>query len=210
MQEVTTTASLVEYSTLEGEGPVTAVLARTDIEAALAIDSPGLWFDVGYEDDDAGRLAISLAPADLEEILRVSEGDEVTLALDGDWVTGAFADPPDVEAHGLRGAIAIAVVAGAIAAPAGMAATPQVSGAATPQVSSASVESQVSSAAARSQVSRRRVEPGLARRVEVAGVAREVVDQEGRRRRAQSQPEVTTDAIEGQAPQGPALHRSRK
>ena len=163
MQEVKTTASLVEYDSLEGGGSVTAVLARRDVEAALEGDA-GLWFELGYEDEDAGRLTIDLQPADLEQILKQTEGDEVVLALDGDWVSGVFEDS-DVEAHGLRGALAIAVVAGAIAAPAGLAATPQVSSASVGSqatspaaesqvVRSAAVTSQVSSAAARPQVSK--------------------------------------------------------
>ena len=175
MQEVKTTASLVEYDSLEGGGSVTAVLARKDVEAALEGDA-GLWFELGYEDEDAGRLTIDLQPADLEKILGQTEGDEVVLALDGDWVSGVF-EESDVEAHGLRGALAIAVVAGAIAAPAGMAATPQVSSAsvgsqATPAaqsqvVRSQVVSSQVSSAAARPQVSKAAAKASAAKRLVV-------------------------------------------
>ncbi len=163
MQEVKTTANLVEYGSFDDSGSVTAVLARKDVEAALEGDA-GLWFELGYEDEDAGRLTVDLQPADLEKILSETEGDEVVLALDRDWVSGVF-EEADVEAHGLRGALAIAVVAGAIAAPAGLAATPQVSSASVGSqatspaaesqvVRSATVTSQVSSAAARPQVSK--------------------------------------------------------
>jgi hypothetical protein len=178
MQEVKTTANLVEYGSFDDGGSVTAVLARSDVEAALE-DDAGLWFEIGYEDEDAGRLTIDLQPTDLEAILGQTEGDEVVLALDGDWVSGVFEDS-DVEAHGLRGALAIAVVAGAIAAPAGLAATPQVSSASVGSqatspaaesqvVRSAVVQSQVSSAAARPQVSKAaakaQVSPGAKRLV---------------------------------------------
>jgi hypothetical protein len=169
--QVTTTANLVEYKALEGGGSVTAVLPRSDLESALESDSPGLWFELGYEDEDAGRLTIDLAPAEIEEILRLAEGDDVVLALDGNWMNSAF-DDADVEAHGLRGALAIAVVAGAIAAPAGMAATPQVSGAAAPQVSSHAVSSQVSSAQVRGQVSRDVVSSQVSRAVAESQVAK--------------------------------------
>jgi hypothetical protein len=169
--QVTTTANLVEYTALEGGGTVTAVLPRSDLESALESDSPGLWFELGYEDEDAGRLTIDLAPDEIQQILQIAEGDDVVLALDGNWMNSAF-DDADVEAHGLRGALAIAVVAGAIAAPAGMAATPQVSGAAAPQVSSHAVSSQVSSAAVRGQVSRDVVSSQVSRAVAQSQVAR--------------------------------------
>ena len=74
-------------------------------------------------------MAIDLSAADLDEILRLSSGDDVALTLDGDGVAGLF-DDPDVEAHGLKGAIAIAVTSAAILAPAGHAATQQSVGAA--------------------------------------------------------------------------------
>ena len=174
--QVTTSANLVEYDALDDSGSVTAVLARSDVEAALEGDSPGFWFELGYEDEEESRLTIDLSPADLRTILGQTEGDEVVLALDGDWVSGVF-EESDVEAHGLRGALAIAVVAGAIAAPAGMAATPQVSSAsvgsqATPAaqsqvVRSQVVSSQVSSAAARPQVSKAAAKASAAKRLVV-------------------------------------------
>ena len=62
MQDVTTTASLVDYESLD-VGAVTAVLSRSEIEAALAADaSTGLWFELGYEDEEASRLEVELAP----------------------------------------------------------------------------------------------------------------------------------------------------
>jgi hypothetical protein len=159
MPEVTTIASLVDYETLAGEESVTAVLERNALEAALGADSPGLWFEVGYEDEDVSRVTVELARDDVEEILRLSSGDDVMLALHAAAVASLL-DVPEVEAHGMRGALTIAVVAGAMMAPAGLAATPQLSPAgasaqaAKSQVSRASVESQLARGAARSQVSR--------------------------------------------------------
>ena len=175
--QVTTSANLVEYDALDDSGSVTAVLARSDVEAALEGDSPGFWFELGYEDEEESRLTIDLSPADLRAILGQTEGDEVVLALDGDWVSGVF-EESDVEAHGLRGALAIAVVAGAIAAPAGMAATPQVSSASVGSqatspatesqvVRSSAVQSQISSAAARPQVSKAAAKASAAKRLVV-------------------------------------------
>ena len=67
MQDVTTTANLVDYESLD-VGAVTAVLSRSEIEAALAADaSTGLWFELGYEDEEASRLEVEL-------VLRTSRG----------------------------------------------------------------------------------------------------------------------------------------
>jgi hypothetical protein len=167
MQEVATTATLVDDDALAG-GAVTAVLSRHELESMLGAASPGLWFELGYEDEEpAGRVTIDLTPKDIQEMLLLADGDEVVLALDGEWLTGAL-EEPEVEGHGLRAALAIAVVAGAIAAPAGLAATPQVSGAAAPQVSSQSVSSQVVS----SQVSRQVVSSQVSRAVTKGQVVR--------------------------------------
>ena len=166
MQEMTTTANLVEYGTLGSGGAIAAVLSRSELEAVQrSNESAEIWFELGRgENEEMTRLTLELTIADLEEMLRVSSGDEVIVALDADAVEGLF-DPPDVEAHGMRGALAIAVATAAFAAPAGLAATPQAVGTASaPQVSSQvssqvtpAVESQVSSQvtpAATTQVSR--------------------------------------------------------
>jgi hypothetical protein len=167
MQELTTTATLVEYGTFEGGSPITAILARSELEAALNTDeSTRLWFELGLGDgEDTARLTLDLAPADLEEMLRRSTGDEIALALDGDAVAGLF-DDPDVEAHGLRGALAIAVASAAILAPAGQAAVAQTASAAsTVQGVGAAATSQQVGVAATAQVS------SLAATVQISGVA---------------------------------------
>ena len=129
MQELTTTGSLVEYGTLESRSPVTAVLARSELEAALdAGESSQLWFELVREDDEQAKLlTIDMVSGDLEEMLRRSTGDEIMLALDETALEGLF-DDADVEAHGMRGALAVAVAAAAIVAPASLAAKAQVSG----------------------------------------------------------------------------------
>lgn len=157
MQELTTTANLVEYGTL-GDSPITTVLARSELEAALQADeSAQLWFELGLDEDEETKLlTIDLDSAALEQIRRLGGGDDVLVAFDGDAVAGLF-DDPDFEAHGMRGALAIAVTAAAIIAPTGLAAAPQTAGAAaTPQVSSqvsSQVSPQVSSLATTTQVS---------------------------------------------------------
>ena len=116
---------------------LTTIVARSVLEAALAEGEPStLWFEVG-DDEDSRRIEVDLSTADLEELLRMSGSDDVALTLDGDEIAGLFGEPPDVEAHGLKGAIAIVVTGAALLAPAGQAAVTQVSPAATAQISPA-------------------------------------------------------------------------
>jgi hypothetical protein len=178
MQELVTRASLVEYETLEDAAPITAVLARSELEAALdEDDSAQLWFDIGSaEDEEITRLTLDLTLADVQEMLRFSTTDEIVVALDPDGVEGLLAEP-EVEAHGLREALAIAVAAGAIAAPAGLAATPQTASpaataqaraAATSQQASPAATAQVSSQATRAQVVKGQVAKGQVARTQVS------------------------------------------
>jgi hypothetical protein len=176
MQELTTTANFVEYGTLEDDGPITAVLARSELEAALRADeSAGLWFEFEREDEEMHRLTIELGSADLEEILRLSTGDEVVFAIDADPVVSLF-DEPDVEAHGMRGALAIAVVAAAVAAPTSLAAAPQTaSAAATAQRASAAATAQRASAAATAQRANAAATTQVASRAAKAQVSKSLV-----------------------------------
>jgi hypothetical protein len=143
---------------------LTTIVARSVLEAALQEeDSAELWFDLADETgEEVGRVSVDLAYSDIEELLRLSSEDEIALSLDGEAVENLFADA-DVEAHGLKGALAIAVTGAALLAPATQAAVPQatqqskpqataqVSAAATAQVSAAAT-AQVSSVAAKTQV----------------------------------------------------------
>jgi hypothetical protein len=150
MQQLTTTATFTN-DRLDDEA-LTTIVARSVLEAALAEGDAGqLWFEVGSE-DDSRLLAIDLSTADLEEILRLSGSDDVALTLDGDEIAGLF-DDSDVEAHGFKGAIAIAVTSAAILVPAGQAAVPQTVGAAaTTQNADVAATTQVSNPAATVQV----------------------------------------------------------
>jgi hypothetical protein len=163
MQELTTAGHLVEYTALEGKGSFAAVLARTELEAALHADgSVGLWFELGHGGaEDTSRLTLEVTSEDVEKMLQSSPGDEIVLALDAEEVDGLLADS-DVEAHGIRGALAIAVATAAIAAPTSLAATPQVSSEVSSQVSSqvsTEVSPQVSGLVATTQVSRQVLRP---------------------------------------------------
>lgn len=159
MAELTTTATFT--AARFDEDALTTIVARSVLEAALVEDEGAeLWFDIG-RGDETSRLAIDLSPADLEEMLRLSGEDDVALTLDGEYVAGLF---DDVEAHGIRGAIAVAVTSAALLAPAAQAAVPQATQQAKPQATaqvgtaataqvSAAATAQVSSLAARTQVS---------------------------------------------------------
>jgi hypothetical protein len=142
---------------------LTTIVARSVLEAALQEEgSAELWFDLGGEGgEELGRVSVDLSSTDIEELLGITPEDEIALSLDGEAVESLFGDA-DVEAHGLKGAIAIAVTSAAILAPAGQAALPQsVDAAATVQRAqiastaqiSVAATAQVSSLAAKAQVS---------------------------------------------------------
>lgn len=157
MLEITRTAT---FTDAQPDEALTTIVARSVLEAALAEDEPKqLWFEV-ESDDDSRLVAIDMSTADLEELLQLAGSDDVALTLDVDDVEGLFVDP-DVEGHGMKAAIAIAVTSAALLAPAGQAAVTQSVGtqsttqragvAATTQVGAA-VSTQVSNAAATAQV----------------------------------------------------------
>jgi hypothetical protein len=153
MPELTTSATFTGEA-IDDEA-LTTIVARSILEAALAEDEGAeLWFEIGREDDEPTRLSIDLSVADLEEILRLSGEDDVALTLDGEYVECLFDDDADVEAHGMRGAIAIAVTSAALLAPAAQAAVPQATAQAKPQATAQvnpAATAQVSSLAARTQ-----------------------------------------------------------
>ena len=130
---------------------LTTIVARSVLEAALAEEEGAeLWFELGSGEagEEPARLAVELSNADLEELLRLSGSDDVALTLDGDDIAGLF-DDADVEAHGMRGAIAIAVTSAALLAPAGQAAVTQSVGtAATTQKAGIAATVQVRTASA--------------------------------------------------------------
>jgi hypothetical protein len=125
MEDLRTTANLIEA--FESGNPV-AVLSRIELDEMFQAGAPAqLWLELGREDaDDVRLLSVDLSTSDIEHMLARATGDDVLLALDGFALHGLF-DDAEVEAHGFRGALAVAVVAGAIAAPAATAANPLVS-----------------------------------------------------------------------------------
>lgn len=163
MTALTASATLVELSALDEGSQLTATLDRSEIEALLAAGSSHqLWFELGVEgEEEPQRLTAELTDDDLRALLEGSTGDEVLVALDGNELVGLL-EEPDVEAHGLRGALAlsVAIASTAIAAPSALAATQQsvetasVSPAVTSQQVGAAAATQVSSQIVRSQIAR--------------------------------------------------------
>lgn len=170
MTTLTTTASLVELSTLDEESQVTTTLERSELEALLAAGtSHQLWFEVGVEGEaESQRLTLELTDDDLRALLERSPGDEIQIAVDGEGIAELL-EEPEVEAHGMRAALAVAVATAAIAAPSGLAATQQSVGtasvgtAATTQAVGAAATSQRAGAAATTQVSSQVVRSQVAR-----------------------------------------------
>jgi hypothetical protein len=175
MQELTTRATLVDYETFEGGSPLSAVLARSELEAAVEADEPSqLWFEIELDDEDTRLLTIDLDTIALEQMLRTAGGDDILVAFDGDAVASML-DDADVEAHGIKAALAIAVAGAAIAAPTAVASVPQsVDAAAAAQQASIAATAQRADLAATPQVSRVAAKAqvaGVAAKAQVAGVA---------------------------------------
>ena len=143
MQEHTTHATVVEPTSLANSFVVT--FSRRELEALHESGDPAqLWLELEREGNGGPkRVAIDLTSSDVDQLLQHPDGDDVLIALDGYALNGLF-DDAEVEAHGLRTVLAIAVVAAGIAAPASLAATPQT---ASPAASVQNVTAQASPAA---------------------------------------------------------------
>lgn len=165
MLELTTTGRLVEYEALEDRSELAAVLARKELEAAVESGEPAqLWLELGLAngEEDTARVGIDLLPAELAEILSRTGGSDVAFVIDEEALVAALGDA-EVEGHGLKSALAVAVASAAVLAPAGMAAAPQsVESAAAAQRVSSAVTSQALPAAS-TQVSRQTVESQVVR-----------------------------------------------
>jgi hypothetical protein len=193
MQELTTHANVVTGDAL-GE-PFVVSFSRRELEALRDSGDPAqLWLELEQEGNDGTkRLAIDLTTSDVERLLEHPNGDDLLVALDSYALNGLF-DDAEVEAHGLRSALAIAVIAAAAAAPAGLAATPQATNpaataqkAATAQATAQSTaqstaqrvspaaQAQVSKAAAQAQVSRTAARPQISNAATRAQVSKTLI-----------------------------------
>jgi hypothetical protein len=121
MTALTAKAALVDPATLEdGDGVIATRVPRSEIEEALETGTTSeLFLDVARERDgerDAEhRITVSWEPAELEQLLSTTTGDDVTFAFKADELARML-DEPDVEAQGLRERMAILTVAATTAA----------------------------------------------------------------------------------------------
>jgi hypothetical protein len=113
MQEILARAALVSAPDV-GQGLTTSV-SREEVEEAMRAKDgrPELILDVTrFADGEAAEtrsVAVAWEPADLEQLLRETEGERVTLTFDGEALRQAMED--DVEAHGIREKVAVLAVA---------------------------------------------------------------------------------------------------
>lgn len=120
MQDLTTRAQLVNPSEVDAQG-VTATVPRSEIEDALAGEGgpDDLILDVArFGDGTEGerrRVAVEWDRADLEGLLRQTDGDRILFTFDRRSLAMAL-DEPDVEPHGLREKVLVLTVAAATAA----------------------------------------------------------------------------------------------
>jgi hypothetical protein len=169
MREVTADATLVERDILE-TGSLIAALPRHEVQKHLHGDDPlGVWLDLAEDGHESLRVTVKLSSADAREALRLSGDGDVVLALDGASLQ-ELVDEPDVEAHGIRGAVAVAVATAAVAAPAGLAAnntevasTQLAKPALTRQVAKPALDRQVARTALKPQVAHTAYKPQVAR-----------------------------------------------
>lgn len=159
MQELTRTATVVEQDTLADS--LAVAFPRRELEALRDAGEPAqLWLELEREGNGGPKLlTIDITTSDIEELLQHPNGDDLLIALDGYALSGLF-DDGDVEAHGLRSALAIAVVVAGMAAPAGLAANPQSASAqaanpaASAQAANPAASAQAANPAASAQVSK--------------------------------------------------------
>jgi hypothetical protein len=121
MHQVEDRVRLVDASEIGDRGVRTSV-RRDEIEDVLKAKDgdPELVLDVTLGDEPAQTLRLAWDPAELDELLRRADGENVWFAFDGSELERLLDD--DVAAHGLRqGAAVLAVAATTAVAGAGMA-----------------------------------------------------------------------------------------
>jgi hypothetical protein len=121
MEEASGRANLVDSADVEGQA-LTATLPRADVEEALGSENGEveLFLDLarvseGEEPSASRRVNIAWEHDDLEQLLKTTSGDAITIAFDRRELEEAF-EQADVEAHGLREKALVLTVAVATAA----------------------------------------------------------------------------------------------
>jgi hypothetical protein len=118
MEEIASTAKLVDTIAPDAAHPLTATVPRSQVEAALEEDgSADLILDVAriHDGEREDRTAtISWKRPDLEELLHRASGDQIVLTFDQAELERMLES--DVEAHGFREKALVLTVAAATAA----------------------------------------------------------------------------------------------
>src|ERR1051325_328782 len=102
MEEVAGTAKLADPAAVGASSALTATLARSDIEAALQDEAGAdLFLEIARiqngERDDR-RIKVAWTREDLEQLLKQSSGDNVSLSFSEDELQKMI-DDPDFDAH---------------------------------------------------------------------------------------------------------------
>jgi hypothetical protein len=129
MEETAVRARLVDLADSAASPALTATIARSDVESALADDEGpmDLVLEVSRFTDadatqlvDTGRVAVAWERDELDDLLRRADGDAITLAFDGEELSRLL--DPEFELHGIRETVAVLAVAVAAGAASGVAA----------------------------------------------------------------------------------------
>ena len=118
MEEVASTAKLVDAGAVDAQSGLTATLPRSDVEAALQDDAGAdLFLEIArIQNGERNDRTIKVAwdRSDLQELLKTG-GDTITFVFDPAELERML-DDPDVEAQGLREKALVITVAAATAA----------------------------------------------------------------------------------------------
>src|SRR6266536_3209938 len=133
MDERSGTVRLVEPAQDSEAHGLAATVSRTDVEQAMRSEgSVDLLLDVERVTSDGDgretqRIALGWEPQDLEQLLKTTDGDEISLTFDKGELERLLDE--DVEAHGMRGTLAVLTVAAGMAAAGAALASPVTDGA---------------------------------------------------------------------------------
>src|SRR6266511_1944879 len=132
MGEIGSRAQLIDASNLDARSHrIAATVPREEVQEALRTEdgSPELVLDIARRnngDVEAHTLRVAWTEDQLEELLRETSGEQVTLVFDADELQQALIAEEDVEAHGVRektaAVLTVAAMAAAVGASAGTAA----------------------------------------------------------------------------------------
>ena len=120
MDERSGTIRLVEPAQDSEARGLVATVSRTDVEQAMRSEgSVDLLLDVERVTSDGDgretqRIALGWEPQDLEQLLKTTDGDEISLTFDKGELERLLDE--DVEAHGMRETLAVLTVAAGMAA----------------------------------------------------------------------------------------------